>query len=72
MRITSIGNEYIDFKGEMYLRFVSGNLLPKVWEDLHHWFCSAIAPKEWRYVLANTAPSSFSNVDKAYEGMTQF
>ena len=74
MRLTSIGNEYVHFKGEMYLRLASRNLMPKAWEweDLYHWSCSAIAPKDRRDFLANTAPSSFSNVDKANEAMTQF
>jgi len=72
MRLTSLGNEYVQFKGGMYLKFASGNLLPKAWEDLYQGFGSAIDPKEWRDALANTAPSSFSNADKAKEGMTQF
>jgi hypothetical protein len=72
MRLSSIEDDCVEFKGEMYLKLTSGNLMPKVWGDLYHWFGSAIAPKEWREGLASTAPSSFSSVDRAKEGITQF
>jgi hypothetical protein len=72
MTVESFGAMYIIFKGNRYLKLTSGNLLPEEWEDLHYWFGSAIAPKEWREALARTAPMSFSNVDRVKEMMTQF
>ena len=70
--LSSVDNEYIMFKGDLYLKLASGNLLPKIWEDLYQWFGSAIAPKDWKDRLANTAPTTFSNGDVARESLTQF
>jgi len=70
--LSSVGDACVEFKGEMCLKLTSGNLLPRVWEDLYTWFGLAMAPKEWRQGLASTAPSSFSGVDRAKEGLTQF
>ena len=70
--LSSVDSEYITFKGVIYLKLKSGNLLPKIWEDLYQWFGSAIAPKDWRDRLASTAPTSFSNGDLARESLTQF
>ena len=70
--LSSVDSEYIMFKGVNYLKLKSGNLLPKIWEDLYQWFGSAIAPKDWRDRLANTAPTAFSNEDEARESLTQF
>ena len=70
--ITSMSSEYVKFKGGIFVKLVSGNLLPKAWEDLYQWFGSAIAPKKWIDDMAKTTPSSFSNVDRAKERMTQF
>ena len=72
MRLATVGNNCVEFKGEVYLKLASGNLLPQAWGDLYHWFASAIAPREWRERLASTAPSSFSSLDRAKEGLTQF
>ena len=72
IKLASMVDLYVEFRGEMYLKLSRGNLLPKRWEDLHHWFGSAIAPKEWIDSLATTAPSSFSNVDRAKEDLIQF
>ena len=72
MILTSMSSEYVEFKGEIFVKLVSGNLLPKAWEDLYQWFGSAIAPKEWIDGMANTTPSSFSNVERARERLTQF
>ena len=69
--LSSVDSEYIMFKGVIYLKLKSGNLLPKIWEDLYQWFGSAIAPKDWRDRLASTAPTTFSNVDVARESLTQ-
>ena len=57
--LTSVDNEYIEVKGGLYLKLASGNLLPKVWEDLYQWLGCAIGPKERIYSLAKTAPSTF-------------
>jgi len=70
--LSSVDSEYVMFKGVIYLKLKSGNLLPKIWEDLYQWFGSAIAPKDWRDRLANTAPATFSNGDVARESLTQF
>jgi len=71
--LSSVDNEYIEFKGDIYLKLAGGNLLLKIWEDLYQWFGSDIAPKkEWRDSLAKTVPSTFSNVDVAKECLTQF
>ena len=72
MTLSSVGDDCVEFKGEMYLKLTSGNLLPKEWEDLYKWFSPAMAPREWRQSLASTAPSYFSGVDRAREGLTQF
>jgi len=72
MTVSSVGDNCIEFKGKMYLKLVSGNLLPKEWEDHYNWFGSAIAPRKWKQSLASTAPSSFSGVDREREGLTQF
>ena len=72
MMLSSMCSEYVEFKGEIFVKLVSGNLLPKVWEDLYHWFGSVIVPKKWIHDLAKTAPSSFSNVDMTRQRMTQF
>ena len=72
MTLSSVGDDCVEFKGGVYLKLTSGNLLPKEWEDLYKWFGSAMAPREWRQSLASTAPSSFSGVDRAREGVTQF
>ena len=72
MILTSMSREYMEFKEEMFVKLVSGQLLPKAWEDLHQWFGSAIAPNEWIDGMANIAPSSFSNVERARERLTQF
>ena len=72
MRLSSVEDDCVEFKGEIYLKLASGNLMPEVWGDLYHWFGSAIAPKERREGLVATAPSSFSSVDRAKEGVTQF
>ena len=72
MILTSMSSEYVEFKGEMFVKLVSGSPLPKAWEDLYQWFGSAIAPKEWIDGMANTTPSSFSNVERARERLTQF
>ena len=69
--LSSVDSEYIMFKGVIYLKLKSGNLLPKIWEDLYQWFGSAIAPKDWRDRLANTAPTTISNGDVARESLTQ-
>ena len=70
--LSSVDSEYIMFKGVIYLKLKSENLLPKIWEDLYQWFVSAIAPKDWRDRLANTVPTTFSNGDVARESLTQF
>ena len=72
MTLSSVGDNYVEFKGEMYLKFTSGNLLPKEWEDLYNWFGSAIAPRQRKQSLTSMAPSSVSGVDRAREGLTQF
>jgi len=59
MRLSSVGDDCVECKGEMYLQLASGNLMPKAWGDMYHWFGLAIAPKEWREGLASTAPSYF-------------
>ena len=33
--MTNVSGEYVEFKGELFLKLVSGNLLPKAWEDLY-------------------------------------
>ena len=48
MTLSSVGDHCVEFKGEMYLKLTSGNLLPKKWEDLYNWFGSAIAPRQWK------------------------
>ena len=70
MTLSSVGDHCVEFRGEMYLKLMSRNLLE--WEDLYNWFGSAIAPRQWRQSLTSTAPSSFSGVDRAREGLTQF
>ena len=72
MTVSSVGDNCLEFKGKMYLKLVSGNLLPKEWEDHYNWFGSAIASRQCRQSLASTTPSSFSGVDRAREGLTQF
>jgi len=67
-----VGDNCVEFKVGMYLKLTSGNLLPRAWEDLYKWFGSAMVPKEWREGLASTALSSFSDVDRAKEELTQF
>ena len=70
--LTSVDNEYVEFKGDVYLKLASGNVLLKVREDLYQWFGSDIAPKMGKDSLAKTAPSTFANVDVAKECLTQF
>ena len=53
--LTSVDNEYIEFKGGIYLKLASGNIPPQVWEDLYQWFGTDIAPKEGKDSLAKTA-----------------
>ena len=47
MRLSSVRDDCVEFKGEMYLKLASGNLLPRVGDDMYNWFGSAIVPKEW-------------------------
>ena len=35
MILTSMSSEYVELKGEMFVKLVSGNSLPKAWEDLY-------------------------------------
>jgi len=58
----------------LFLKLVSGNVLPKAWEDLYRWFGSAIAPKKRIECICmdKTAPSFFISVDKAKKRMIQF
>ena len=74
MALSSVGDDCVEFKGEMHLKLMSGNLLLKELKDLYNWFGSAMAPKPkvWRESLASLAPSSFSGVDRAREGLSQF
>ena len=72
MTLPSMSSEYVEFKGGIFVKLVSGNLLPKAWEDLYQWLGSVIGPKKCIDDMAKTAPSSFSNVDRAKERMTQF
>ena len=57
--LTFMGSEYVEFKGGLFLKLVSGNLLPKAWENLYLWFGSAVAPKEWIDNIAQVAPFFF-------------
>ena len=72
MVLSSVGDDCVEFKGEMYPKLMSGNLLLKESKDLYNWFGSAMTPKVWRESLASLAPSSFSGVDRAREGLSQF
>ena len=33
--LTSVSSEYVEFKGEIFVKLVGGNLLRKAWEDLY-------------------------------------
>ena len=72
MILTSMSSEYVEFKGEIFVKLVSGNLLPKAWEDLYQWLGSVIGPKKCIDDMAKTAPPSFSNVDRAKINMVPF
>jgi hypothetical protein len=62
----------VEFKGVSYFVLSNGNWLPKMWEDIHHWFAGGVAPKDWVESLAKTAPAVFTEKDKAKEGITQW
>ena len=38
IKLASMVDLYVEFRGEMYLKLSSGNLLPKRWKDLYYWF----------------------------------
>ena len=63
---------YMEFKGESYFVLSNGNLLPREWEDIYQWFAGGLALKDWKEYLAKTAPSVFTEKDKAKEGLTQW
>ena len=72
VRVMSRSRDYVVFQGETYFQLSNGNLLPRMWEDIHEWFAGGIAPKEWRDALARTAPFKFTDKDRAKEGLTQW
>ena len=49
--VTSLVSE-TTFLGRTCVELTSGNLIPKMWLDVHQWHAGQMAPKEWTYALA--------------------
>lgn len=67
-RAVEIGSDKLKVvDGDTYVVLHSGNLLLKKWLDIYEWFLGGRAPQDWWVRLNNTAPSTYTDIDRANE-----
>ena len=67
-RAVEIGSDKLKVvDGDTYVVLHSGNLLLKKWLDIFEWFLGGRAPQDWWVRLNNTAPSTYTDIDRVNE-----
>ena len=66
-KVVSSVVEEVEYRGERYFRIHDGMLVPLDWRDVYDWVVGKIAPREWREMMARSAPDSMNELGRMKE-----